>query len=192
MNYTKTLISLLSLAFVACGGPGSVSGTVSGLSLAVQDSIFTPIKDDDGKTVAAVIVLADKPNICGEIKANRNPKSTTSMVLALFRFSVSQQHLDFLAPDVGQYTVINSTPKGAGNYAKATFSRTDANCSSTLSEAAGAGVSGTVTVDSLKAEPGGKATGTFDITFGSNDKVKGNFNAVFCDVPPATGNPNCE
>jgi hypothetical protein len=191
MNYTKTLISLLSLAFVACGGPGSVSGTVSGLSLAVQDAIFTPVKDDDRKTIAALIILADKPNICDQMKANRQPKSATSMVLALIRLSDSPQQ-PFLAPDVGQYTVINSDPRAAGNYAEARFSRTDATCSSTLSESAGTGVSGTVTVDSLKAEPGGKATGSFDITFGSNDKVKGNFNAMFCDVPTTTGNPNCE
>ena len=87
-----------------CGG-GSVAGTVSGISLAAQDSIFFVIKDDAGKTQAVAVVIGDKPNICDTLKANRNPKGATSLSFSLLNVKIENQQASLLAPDVGSYTV---------------------------------------------------------------------------------------
>jgi hypothetical protein len=183
-----TLVMGLFAAMVS-GCAGSVNGTVGGVNLSVADAIFAIIKDDAGKSIAAFLVMADKPKICDSLKANREPKTSTAMTITLFRFSAT----DYLAPDAMDYTVIDTNPTGAGSYASANFSRTDSNCTNTLADSASSGKSGLVKLTNLKGETNGTANGTFDITFGAGDKVTGNFNATYCDLsklPQTT--PNCE
>lgn len=184
----KTLMAAVSMvALVGCAG--SVNGTVGGVQLSVADAIFAILKDDAGKSAGAIVVLSDKPKICDSLKANREPKTATTMYTTLFRFSATEA----LAPDVADYTVIDSNPTSAGAYAFAGFSRTDSNCTNTLSASASSGKSGLVKLTAIKGETGGTASGTFDITFGAGDKVTGNFNASYCDITKlATTNPNCE
>ena len=171
------------------GCSGSMSGTVGGVSMNVADAIFAIFKDDSGKSVAAFVVLADQPKICETLKANRDPKSATSLSFALFRLGPNN---DFLAPDVGDYTAVERA-NGAGSYASATFTHNDSNCTNTLSDTASGGKSGLVKLTNIKGETNGTANGTYDVTFGGGDTVKGSFNATYCDVtklPSAT--PNCQ
>lgn len=182
----KLVAALVLVASMGCAG--SVNGTVGGVNLSVSDAIFSLFKDSAGKTTGAFIVLSDKPNLCASLKANREPKSATALSLVLFRFS----NTDYLAPDVGDYTVTADAPTSAGSFAQAQFSRTDANCTNTLNEATSYGKSGLVKVANLKGETNGNASGTFDLTFGAGDKVTGTFNANFCDVTMIASSPNCE
>lgn len=183
----KRLMLVPMVAMVGCSG--SMSGTVGGISLSVSDAIFAVLKDDAGKSIAAFIVMADKPKICESLKANREPKTATALALTVYRFSAT----DYLAPDVGEYTVVDANPTSAGSYASANFSHTDSNCTNTLANSAANGKSGLVKLTSLKGETNGNASGTYDITFGAGDKVTGSFNASYCDISklPAT-TPNCE
>ncbi len=174
------------------GCSGSMSGTVGGVSMNVADAIFAIIKDDSGKSVAALVVLADQPKICDSLKANRNPKSATSLVLTMFRVGPSPG-FENLAPDVGDYTTIGDRPMGAGNYTYANFTHGDSNCTNTLSESASSGKSGLIKVTNIKGETNGAANGTYDITFGAGDTVKGSFNATYCDLSKLpTTTPNCQ
>lgn len=184
----KRLLAVVSMVAMA-GCSGSMTGTVGGVSLNVSDAIFGVLKDDAGKSFAAYVVMADKPKICDNLKANRNPKTATSLALTLYRFSAT----DFLSPDVGEYTVIDTTPAGAGSYASADFTHSDSDCRNTLADSAASGKSGLIKLTSIKGETNGSANGTFDITFGAGDKVTGNFNASYCDLSKLpTATPNCE
>ncbi len=194
MKRMSQIVATLTLlaAFSGCGG-GSVTGTVSGISLAVQDSIFFVLKDDAGKTQAVSVIMADKPNLCDTLKANRMPKSATSLSFALLNVKVENGIATLLAPDVGGYTVTDSSVTQTGLFTSAGFDRTDANCTSSLASSATVGKSGLVKVTTLKAEANGSLAGTFDVSIGTQaDKLTGSLNARFCDVTKIQDNPNCE
>jgi hypothetical protein len=187
MKKMTLVVGLFGAMLSGCAG--SVNGTVGGVNLSVADAIFAVLKDDAGKSIAALVVLADKPKICDNLKANREPNSATALSLTLFRFSAT----DYLAPDPADYTVVDTNtnpPMGAGSYTSASFNRTDTTCKPSTE---GSGKSGLVKLTNLKAETNGVANGTFDITFSTGDKVTGNFNATYCDLAklPQTM-ANCE
>ena len=183
----RLMVMIPMVAMMGCSG--SMSGTVGGVSMNVADSIFAILKDDNGKSFAAIVVLADQPKICDSLKANREPKSSTALQLTMLRVGSNE----FLAPDVGEYTTVGTVPSSPGSYAVATFSHTDSNCTNTLSDSASSGKSGLIKLTTIKGETNGTASGTYDITFGAGDTVKGSFNASFCDLTklPAT-TPNCQ
>lgn len=187
-----TLGLLAAVVLSACGGPGSMNGTVAGVELPVKDAMFAIIKDQQGKSAGMYLVMADKPDLCATVKANRQPKNLTALLFSMVRYSVTMGNVEVLAPDVGDYTVIKSSPQSGGNYAGAFFTHTDANCTSTLSSDATQASSGLIKLKSLKAEAGGSAAGDFDVTFGAGDKVTGSFNASFCDVTMLQTTPSCE
>jgi len=184
MRLTMAMVSMMAL--VGCSG--SVNCQVGGVSLNVSDAIFAVLKDNAGKSTGLLVIMADKPKICDSLKANREPKQSTALFMSMSRVTDT----DTLAPDVGEYTVIEGFPTKAGNYAYASFTRTDANCTNTLSSATSGAKSGLIKVTNLKGEANGNASATFDITFGSGDKVTGNFNASYCDISAIQTNPNCE
>lgn len=178
--------ALLAVGMVGCAG--SADGTVAGHKLAVADAIFGVQKDSDGKNTFLLVALSDKANLCDSLKANRQPKSATTLSLGMFRVA----DLKLLAPDVGDYAVRTGTDAFSnGNTASPTFSRQDSSCANTISGNAGDGKSGIIKLTNLKAETGGTANGTFDITFGDGS-LKGSFNATYCDLAQLTDNPNCE
>lgn len=179
-------------AFSGCGG-GSVNGNVSGISLNVLDSIFVVIKDDAGKTQGVTVLMGDKPNICDTLKANREPKSATTLVFSMFNAKFENGVGSYLAPDVGSYTVIDMPTSIGGQFTFAAFGRTDANCTASLTGAASQGKSGLVKVSQLTASAGGSLTGTFDVSIGTQaDKLTGNINAKYCDASKIPDKLNCE
>jgi hypothetical protein len=185
--YSKVLVGL-TLGAVLTGCPGTFNGTVSGSSLAVADTIFYASKDAAGKTTSLVALMADKGGVCGTLKANREPKSSTFMMLQAFRLADDNT---ILAPDVGEYTVLSGSPTKGGNYAWATFFHYDANCTNTLTENARTGKSGVVKLTTVNLATNGSAAGSFDITFGS-DHVTGSISASYCDMSAWPTSPSCE
>jgi hypothetical protein len=184
----RVLVAAVSMmGLVGCAG--SADGKVAGHSLAVADAIFGTLKDDNGKTLGLQVIMADKPNLCDKLKANRQPKEAVSLSFLLIRIGDN----DVLAPDAVEYTVKSGlepyTTKG--NNAAAGFERENSSCESTIDGSAKAGRSGLIKVTNLKAETGGTANATFDVTFGDGS-LKGNFNATFCDLSSLTSRPNCE
>ncbi len=191
-----SLVLLASLVVLSgCFGPGSVSGTVSGISLNVQDAIFFSPKDNAGKTVGLAVLLADKPNLCDTLKANRQPKSSTGLSLVMMNIKVDGSTVTFLSPDVASYTVTTNDADLAkgGLFAQGGFGKNDSSCTSTLTDAASTMKSGLVKLTAIKNEAGGTAEGTFDVSIGSQaDKLTGRFTASFCDLSKMPANPSCE
>jgi hypothetical protein len=187
MNRVTTALAVVILS--GCGG--SFSGTVNGLSLNVADSIFGLLKDDDGKSAGLVLIMADQPNLCDKLKANREPKNSTAMTFLLFNVANDGSQL---APSTGDYTITSTLgPTTRGNIGLASFSKTDGNCTDTIQPANTTGQSGLVKLSSVNSSAGGQANGTFDITVGTqNDKVTGTIIANFCDISKIQANPNCE
>lgn len=187
--YAKSFAGAFLVAALS-GCPGSVSGTVSGIGLTVSDTIFYPVKDNAGKTTNLIILLADKGNLCSMLKANRQPKSATGLQIVFYRWGTDNT---VLAPDTGDYTVVpgGTSVSNGGNYAMASFMHFDANCSNTLSADAAAGKSGLVKLTSVNSAVNGSASGSFDITFGT-DRVTGGFSGAYCDMGSLPNNPSCE
>jgi hypothetical protein len=183
---------LLPVVLLAVGcGPGSFDGKVAGYPLEVRDAAFALIRDGNGRTVGLLLGMSDVPNLCELVKANRNPKNATTFAAWLFRNSPDRAPL---APEVGEYSVTTSLLPGAGNHAWASFDKVDSNCTDVIGNDQSNGRSGLIKVTGLRAEPGGSLSGDFDITFGSqNDKVKGAFNAAYCEANISfTTRRNCE
>ena len=181
-------LSLVALAVIA-SGCNSFNGKVGGTELQVVEALFFPYKEN-GAVTGASVIMSNKPKLCDSLKGNRVPKNSVYMVMSVGRYTASGA----VAPDVGDYTVTSGSVTSPGNYAAAVFASLDANCNSLLNISSSLGQSGLVKVQSYKAEQGGSMSGTFDITFGSqNDKTNGAFTAQFCDLttnfPTA---PNCE
>lgn len=188
----KALVTAAAVLAVGCGGPGSFNGTVDGKSLSVEDAVFAPIKSNNGDTVGVALALSDVPDMCAQIKANREPKGATVASFLLLRVGSDGNGL---APDVGEFKVTDSfehTPQG--NFAFGGFSKSDANCNNEIANDHSSAKSGVVKVDALELKKDGSLTGTFDVTFGTQaDKVTGSFNAAFCDVSAISDTePNCE
>lgn len=184
---------VVAACFTACGA-GSVTGTVAGAPLSVQDAVFFATRDGNGQLISASVVLSDKPSLCEALKANRVPHSVTTFSISLQNLSGEGANAVPLAVDVGDYTVADPTsPRASGRSAIGVFSRTDASCNSTLSGTTGWAKSGLVKVRALQAEPGGTAQATFDFAFGAAaDTLTGSFTARFCEVTPVPEKSRCD
>jgi hypothetical protein len=181
------LVTVLVLA-LGCGGPGSFNGEVAGNKLAVNDAAFMPVTDDTGATIAAYLVMADIPDICATLRANRESKNATYVASLVFRTQGSTA----LSPDKGTYTVVDLSSLPPPDFAVIAFVKTDANCFNVVAADRAIGRSGTMDIERIEFKTGGSMTGKFDVTFGSqNDNVTGTFNASFCDAPFPNA-PNCE
>ncbi len=159
----------LALSLAACGPGTSVNGTVKGVSLNVVDTIYVNTRG------VTSLILADKPNLCATLGANRFPKNMTYL-----SFSVN-------SIEPGDYTV------GAG--ANVFFAKTDEKCAGTFATEDGLGKSGLIKFSSLPQNVNGYANGTFDVTFGAQlDKVTGTFSSKYCLLPATTPTtpPSCE
>ncbi|MBL8953304.1 MAG: hypothetical protein JNK82_21170 [Myxococcaceae bacterium] len=190
---TKRLVVMaVAVVLSACGSAGSFSGTVTGNSLSVKDAAFALLKTDDGKSAGLLLVLSDTPGMCDKVKANRTPKNSSSFTMLAFNLSDTGEAL---APDANEYTIRSElvTPPLKGRIGVSFFSKVDANCTETLQDKNIAGQSGIVKITRLDGSANGVASGTFDITVGTQlDKVTGSFNATFCDITKLQANPSCE
>lgn len=190
MQLKQVVVALSLMGAFACGNGGTFNGTVSGNSLSVKDAVFS-VTRVDGKIQYSNLILADAPNLCTSLRANRNPKSVTVFAASFVRSNVAGE---VLATDVGDYTVVTTySLEGGTRSSIAAFFKTDANCTTINTEEQGAGKSGIIKISEYNPSTEGKMSGTFDITFGEqNDKVSGSFSADYCDVPTFATEASCE
>jgi hypothetical protein len=186
MNRSTWLTSLAVVSLAACS-PNIVNGTVAGNGLVVADAALWAQKDSSGNVEAAVLLLSDKPGLCDALKANRQAKNQTYLVLQLFSFNDQAQRL---VPGPGDFTVVDTDPTRGGNYATAQFVKTDSACVNTLSPAVSKAKSGLVKVSTLALTASSHGIGTFDATFGT-DNVTGAFSTSYCEVPSSM-DLNCQ
>ena len=179
--------SLLSLVVFAsaCNGPGSIHLTY-GDPIAVKSAVFIPELDSNGNFAAAIVMLSDQPDLCRSLRGGRMPKKMSGVELEVLRIGDSS----YLAPDVGDYTVITAKPDRPGGYAVGEFMRNDLNCKNTLTASDALMRSGLVTIDDIQTGHDGLVSGTFDVTYGQGDSAQGRFTAEYCEL--TTSHLNCQ
>lgn len=163
------LLLLMLLSLAACGGGlGSFTGTVQGNTLELKSALLV------GNTE---IWLSDTKDLCPKLRANQLPSNGAYLKLTLRPLGT------------GDFTVDPSTSTGKPNTATATFFKLNDTCANTLTFGSSLGTMGTVNVTRYTASSA--LDGTFDMTIGSNDTVKGSFSAVFCDAPTSYPSAEC-
>lgn len=157
------------LALAACGGGlGSFTGTVQGNTLELKSALLVANSE---------IWLSDTKDLCPKLKANQLPRNGAYLKLTPRPVAT------------GDFTVDPSTSTGKANTVTATFFKLNADCGNTLTFGNSLGTAGTVTVTRYASSS--TIDGTFDMTIGSNDTVKGSFSAVFCDAPTSYPSAEC-
>ena len=176
----------LSLAPAACssssgspspapGPAGSADGSVGGASLDVQDAIFV-----NGATVGTGVVLTSYPGACDAIYASKHvPHGSRSVSLQLVAADAAGS-----GPVWKPVTFALGPASAKTNWFGAELTSVDGSCNDTSTAATG----GTVTITAVSAS---QISGTYDLTFGS-DELTGSFTAASCAAPDASsGDPTC-
>jgi hypothetical protein len=164
--------ALLFVNLLACGTGDSVSGSVQGHSLAARDGIF----GQGSVTVAGtslysmVVTITDYPSACASEQATASQGVLKADATTLTMLVGADSPIAS-----GEYSV--TSPTGATPpILSATFSQTNAQCSSVLDGGLIAATSGSVTFTTVSAS---KVAGAFTLSFGS-DQLTGSFNTSPC------------
>lgn len=186
--------TLLLAVAAACGpsGPGITwNGTVGGFALQAQEAFVTPLVGNDGQVRSAALTVTDRAGLCGQLKANRQPKGMTYAVLVLAQVDAVGNGF---APVAGDYTVFApSAQLPQGNVSQGFFAALDERCANKLATDTSTFVSGLVRLSTVRLDANGRARGTFDATVGTQqDRVTGSFDVPVCTVPSMTAMPSCE
>ena len=159
--------ALALLLLLACGGgPGSFSGTVQTHQLEVKDALLVG---------NAEVWLSGTPTLCPKLMQNQLPKLGTILKLQLRPVAE------------GDFMVVPSST--ANQTASSSFLKLNDACANTVPFQGSFATKGTVTV--TRYDTGKFIAGTFDMTFGDTDAVKGTFNATFCDAPTSYPSADC-
>jgi hypothetical protein len=193
MDMSKGLVktlggALAGLGMVACGGPGTVEGTVAGNALEVKSALTV----SEGGVRNNIIFLSDKEGRCESALGGRRPKNETALGIALVRYDFSTTPPSYLPIAPGDYRVQTDSNFSTNwtQYAVVEFGNGDANCEEMLSSDLRRAVSGLVTIASIDSS-GGITSGSFDLTIGKQgDRLTGSFDATACAAP--SGGNSCE
>lgn len=166
---------------------GTFVGHVSGLHLDGQDAHVRLVQDAVLGEVLAIEIVDYFP-ACADYAAGREHKSSLHLTL-LVGLKTSDRVLKPTA--AGPYAIFNEAlgagapPPGAFSIAR--FSKRDGACA-TVSKPEWSGASGTVTLDTPSPTLG-TYSGTYEVTMGTGDAIKGRFNSIACSEPenPASG-----
>ncbi|MBK7858214.1 MAG: hypothetical protein IPJ65_06245 [Archangiaceae bacterium] len=161
------LLPLLALG-VACGGPSnSFTGTVSGTSLEIKDAVV--LSDTE-------VWLSSVDQLCEKLTANTYPKSGRIVKIQLHPVAT------------GEFKV-QASSSGADHNAFMQFIKLDDSCAMQLGFGESVASKGSLTVAHFEALK--SMDGTFDVTFGSSDAVKGSFSARYCAAGTTYPTPEC-
>jgi hypothetical protein len=178
-------MSILALGLVAglvaCGGD-SFSGKVSGYSFSPKEAIFVVGSNDQG----SLILMSDQIGLCADLKSNQAQSLPNATTLGLVLFSSTDQGPQMVTTGTYIATDDNTLLASAGDYATATFDKSDAAGNTIFVNGSPTANSGNVKITSLSTASNGHANGTFDLTFGT-DHATGGFDASVCAVQFPTG-----
>jgi hypothetical protein len=177
------LIVAVAAITTGCRPPGKVKIAYD-QGFEVQDAIFIP-KLVDGQVIAGDIVLADAPNLCDSVRRGIVPSRMKSLTFRVFRITETA----FLAPDVGEYKVLDAKPTRTGNFAFGELVESDLNCTQTLDARRSVIGAGRVEIEHFEAGDRGVIGGMFttyrhSTLFDSySELVEGRFDADYCATP---------
>ncbi len=167
----------------ADGGPATITGTVNGKSFVPLDAyIYDESYDFPGAVVRAV-KLTSYANGCTVQKAN-DAHVANSTYLKMYFGKKNSTTAPTITP--GTYAIGMSAPDGNGTVITggAQLKSFDNVCLPGITMA----TAGTLTLTTYTATD---ATGSFDLTFGS-DKLTGTFGASLCDITPPAAAGGCQ
>lgn len=165
-----------SLLLAACGSSpvepkAEVTGSVGGRTLKPLETTLGEAVSARGRIDTLLLVVTEATGACGHVKADTTSASTTTIALTLMN-----DRGDTLK--AGTYPIIAGFPDGSsGNYAKGTLSAYDDACVDAFAGGTGTLSAGTVTLSTY--EENTSATGTFELTAGS-EHLTGSFAANAC------------
>ena len=159
--------------FAACGGSdaGSVSGTVHGTSIPVDDSLSAAVMVSNNEHDAE-IVLVNSPNACADVMNHVNHPNEKIVIISVADYA----NLTFTTPTAtGTYQIYQggSVPAKA---ARVQVIMDDLNCAPIQNMGATA-TSGTVTLTKVS---GNTFAGSFDALLDSQDHITGSFSPTEC------------
>jgi hypothetical protein len=167
----------------ADGGPATITGTVNGKSFVPVDAyIYDESYDFPGAVVRAV-KMTSYANGCTVQKAD-DAHVANSTYLKLYFGKKNSTTMPTVTP--GTYAIGMSMPDANGDVVigGAQLKSFDGTCLPTVSTA----TAGTLTLTTYTMSG---ATGSFDLTFGS-DRLTGSFGASACDITPPAGAGACQ
>jgi hypothetical protein len=168
----RSILLVLSVV-AACGGDdaGSVSGTVHGTGISVDDAISAAVMISSNQHAAA-IALTSTSGACNEVTNRVTHPSEKVVIITVGDYA----NLTLTTPTVpGTYSIYqggSAPPKAATLQVK--FS--DLNCAD-ISNMDAKATSGTVTLTSIS---GNAFDGTYDVVLDSGDHIKGSFHPSEC------------
>lgn len=191
MNRFK-LVSAAALALsTACGGGVSsnatVTGTLKGKPLNNPEAISSVanLQTSGGSAGVAAIIISNQPALCADVGANKEPKSSQYLVIALANVDTSTGTFT-AATTAGDYTVYGGSGAPAARLAVVVGSQTDDQCKNQANFDE-QGLSGVVHLTGVN---NGAYKGTFDVTLtstdgnghatGTPDHLTGSFDATAC------------
>ncbi len=181
------------LAMCACGGssPGSVDGTVHGMTVPIGDVISSSATGRGTAAGAhfAVIEMSTTSNLCADA-VDPPIEHPSQQVVLLEMFDVNGTTLN--TPTVpGTYAIFQGTGTPPAKSAVFAVKAIDAACKDIPTSDAKA-TTGTVTLASVS---GNVFTGSFDVALDSGDHVTGSFEPEACPAIQAaidsTATPTC-
>jgi len=166
-----------AVTLTACApSPGSFHGSPGGLTLDVKESLFLGNGGAQENPNMLFLLMTDRPGLCDAIRSGNTLEDMT-----YFRVHpvVTSYHGQYFQPRPGNYPVIPNLAISLA-YAHASLERTDSACQ-TAEIVEGTG--GTITLDGYEPKPGGRMTGSFAVTFGTDaEPGTGDFDALYCDA----------
>lgn len=163
-------ICLAALFLIGCGkAPAQVTGTVAGAALHAKDAVALTETSQARITIA----VFDRDRVCDELKMAQTFPSAT-----VFQLGVQVPAGQQVAAGTFAIGDVAVAPLAAG-VAFAAFAHNDAQCKASAVSATSGAVSIThITWNGLNAT----ASGHFDVSFDSGDRLTGTFDAPSCTV----------
>jgi hypothetical protein len=119
----------------------------------------------------ALVMISDRPDVCGDFKNAVIAKTGTVLSLSLMKFGMTAQELTAGTYEVGGVGGPGSALVGA------TFTSLDESCDDTMADEEGTATEGKVIVESID---GAKIKGRYDIKF-ARGALEGSFEVDRCE-----------
>ncbi len=179
------LMTSIVLFTAACNSPGWVKPHDSSQAFKVADSIFMPVIAN-GEVVGGDILIADQPQLCEAVRSGFLPSRMKAVMFRVFRLQQDR----IVAPDVGEYELLDAAPKKPGNYAVAQRLESDLNCKQTLSARDATLDFGDVGIEQMDTTNKAIVRGRFNVSrfkfngdYDSGNIIEGAFSADYCPTP---------
>ena len=161
--------------FCACGGPGSVDGTVRGQAVPINDSISAAVTVTAGTAQfhAGEVVMGNAGSLCKDVAGRIEHPNEKVLVIAMFDVNGASLTTPVAT---GTFAIYQQGTNPPAHAATLSVSVNDATCNTIDAQSAKA-TSGTVTLEHIS---GNVFSGKYDVVMDSGDHITGDFDPEGC------------